>query len=451
MRRRLLSLLVLASVPTLAPPAVALPAAAPGIAAPKQYVPTGHQQVYTVPSGVLLVGVLVVGGWGGSDDPQPSGSQIGSAGASLQGYLATRPGEVLYAEVGQNGTAGGGTAFGGGGAAGASPPGVLDCGIGNKTVPCSGPWAGSGGGASDVRTCSELVATCPGGGTSAASRLIVAAGGGGVGGQGLNGNGAGCNNAGDVGGKGQNQQLPSASPAGPAVITTAAGTVIPGFAGGNVTVVTTIDGSTNATMGKTTPGPGGVRAQCTVNTTSYSASVAGASGSGPNGGAGGNAGGPCCGGQHSFAPGAGGGGGGGYSGGGGGATGMGKCSPAPCGNGGTGEGGAAGSSFASRAIEYPAVVQGVNTGDVLVEFVPVIEIDRPVNGAVYSPGQVVNARWSCGYSYSTALGASNCKGTEASGNRVNMAPGTHKFTVTGEDSSRQPLSVAVTYSVKGGG
>jgi hypothetical protein len=123
MRRRLLSLLVLASVPTLAPRAVALPAAAPGIAAPKQYVPTGHQQVYTVPSGVLLVGVLVVGGWGGSDDPQPSGSQIGSAGASLQGYLATRPGEVLYAEVGQNGTAGGGTAFGGGGAAGASRQG----------------------------------------------------------------------------------------------------------------------------------------------------------------------------------------------------------------------------------------------------------------------------------------------------------------------------------------
>ena len=286
MRRRLLSLLVVASVTTLALPAAGL-AAALGIAAPKQFAPTGHQQVYTVPSGVLLLGVVAVGGWGGSDDPQPSGSQIGSAGASLQGYLATRPGELLYPEVGQSGTAGGGATFGGGGAAGAPPPGVPDCGIGDKKVPCSGPWAGSGGGASDVRTCSELAASCPGGGTSAGSRLIVAAGGGGVGGTGLNGNGAGCDNPGDGGGQGQNRQLPSASSAGPAAITTATGTVVPGFAGGNVAAVATVDGSTSATMGRTTPGAGGVRTRCTVNTTSYSVSVAGASGSGPNGGAGG--------------------------------------------------------------------------------------------------------------------------------------------------------------------
>ncbi len=207
-----------------------------------------------------------------------------------------------------------------------------DCGIGDKKTPCSGPWVGSGGGASDVRTCSELAASCPGGGTSAGSRLIVAAGGGGVGGQGLNGNG-----------------------------------------------------------------------------------------------------------------------GGGYFGGGGGATGMGKCSPAPCGSGGTGQGGAAGSCFVSKVIEYPEVVQAYNTGDVFIEFVPVIEIDRPANGAVYSPGQVIDASWSCGYSYPTELGASNCKGTDASGSRVNMAPGTHKFTVTGNDSSRQPLSVTVIYRVKAGG
>jgi hypothetical protein len=50
---------------------------------------------------------------------------------------------------------------------------------------------------------------------------------------------------------------------------------------------------------------------------------------------------------------------------------MGQCGPAPCGNGGTGAGGAAGSSFVSKAIEYPAVVQAYNTGDVFVEFVPV--------------------------------------------------------------------------------
>ena len=75
---------------------------------------------------------------------------------------------------------------------------------------------------------------------------------------------------------------------------------------------------------------------------------------------------------------------------------MGTCSPSPCGNGGTGEGGAAGSSFVSNAIQYPEVVQPYNVGDVFVEFMPVIEIDRPANGARYKPGQVVDASWSCG-------------------------------------------------------
>ena len=421
--RLLTSVLAAASLTVLGLPASGRPAATSGIAAPKQFAPSGHEQVYRVPNGVLLEGVVAVGGWGGSDDPQLSGSPIGSAGASLQGYLSTRPGETFYAEVGQSGAAGGKATFGGGGAAGTAPPGVPHCGIGDTSVPCSGPWAGSGGGASDVRTCSALATSCAGG-TSVDSRLIVAAGGGGVGGTGLNGNGAGCDNPGETGGEGQNRQLPTASPAGPAVIHTAAGIVIPGFAGGNAASVTTMDGSTSAAMGKTAAGAGGVRTGCTVNAISYSGSVAGSSGSGPDGGAGGNAGalGPCCGGQSSFAPGAGGGGGGGYFGGGGGATGMGKCSPAPCGNGGTGAGGAAGSSFVSKRIEYPAAVQAYNTGDVFVEFVPVIEIDSPANGAVYASGKVVDARWSCGYSYPTALGASNCKGTDSTGGRIDTTP-----------------------------
>jgi hypothetical protein len=444
-----MSLLVVASVAAIGVPAAGSQAAASAIAAPKQFAPTGHQQVYTVPSGVLLEGVVAVGGSGGSDDPQPSGSPIGADGATLQGYLATRPGETLYVEVGQSGKPGGAATFGGGGAAGGAPPGVKDCATGATNVPCSGPWAGAGGGASDVRTCSELVASCKGGGTSTASRLIVAAGAGGVGGQGLNGDGAGCDNPEDGGGEGHNGQLPTASPAGPAAIHIAGGIVIPGFAGGNVSTVTTTDGSTNAAMGKTAAGAGGVRTACTVNTTSYSGSVAGRSGSGANGGSGGSASGPCCGGQTTFAPGAGGGGGGGYFGGGGGATGMGTCSPSPCGNGGTGEGGAAGSSFVSKAIEYPDAAHLFNTGDVFIEFVPAIEIDRPANGAVYSSGQVVDASWSCGYSSTTALGASGCKGTDASGGRISTAPGTHTFTVTGEAANRRPLSVTVTYTVKG--
>ena len=178
------------------------------------------------------------------------------------------------------------------------PPGVPGCGIGDKRVPCSGPWAGSGGGANDVRTCSELAASCPGGGTSdrfAADRR---------GGWRRRGRHGSQRKWGRLRqpwrGRGRRTE-PAASfgqPGGPAAITTATGTVVPGFAGGNVAAVTTIDGSTSATMGRTTPGAGGMRARCTVNTTSYSGSVAGASGSGPNGGAGGNASAlnPCCGG-----------------------------------------------------------------------------------------------------------------------------------------------------------
>jgi hypothetical protein len=434
--------------------ALAFPTAALAIVAPTQLDPIGHQQVYTVPSGVMLEGVVTIGGWGGSTDPQPPASQgIFAAGAVVQGYLATTPGQRLYAEVGQSGTAGGAATFGGGGAAGTPPPGVPDCGIGDTSVPCSGPWAGSGGGASDVRTCSELAASCPGGATTLGSRLIVAAGGGGEGGQGLNGNGAGCDNGRDGGGEGENGQLPAASPSGPAAIKTAAGIVIPGFAGANQASVTTVNGSTNPAMGTTSAGAGGTRTGCSGNMVSWSGSVAGSSGSGPDGGAGGDAGalGPCCGGQTSFAPGAGGGGGGGYFGGGGGATGMGTCSASPCGNGGTGQGAAAGSSFVANAIQDPTIGGGYNTGDVFIEFVPAIEIDTPANGAVYSPGQVVDASWSCGYSYATSLGLGNCAGTRPPGSALNTTPGTHTFTVTGTDNQRTALTARVTYTVKAGG
>jgi hypothetical protein len=442
---------------TVLPPTATANMLPSGIAAPKQFLPTAHQQVYTVPSGVQMVGVNVVGGFGGNNDPQPPlGSQIGSYGASVEGYLATRPGEMLYVEVGQSGRAGGGATFGGGGAAGTPPPGVPDCSLANsdKSVPCDGPWAGSGGGASDVRTCSELAPSCQGGGTSAGSRLIVAGGGAGEGGTGNNGNGAGCDNWGWAGGEGENAQLPTASSFGPAAIVTGQGIVIPGFAGGNLSSVATTDGSTDAAMGRTAAGAGGRRTGCTVNTYSYAGSVAGSSGSGPDGGAGGRAGGlgPCCETHDNFVPGAGGGGGGGYFGGGGGATGMGTCGPAPCTSGGTGAGGAAGSSFVSKAVKDPFF--GFGSADVSIEFVPVIEIDRPADGAVYSPGQVVDAAWSCGDSVPGYLGVSNCTGTDNPGSHLDMSPGSHTFTVKGVAGSkggpRETLAVSVTYTVKAG-
>ncbi len=424
---------------------------------------TGSEQAYTVPSGVMLEGVLVQGGWGGSTDPQPPAVDgIFAAGATLQGYLATSPGETLYAEVGQNGTAGGGATFGGGGAAGSPPPGVPDCTLSGSdmSVPCDGPWAGSGGGASDIRTCSELAASCPGGGTSAESRLIVAAGGGGEGGGGLTGNGAGCGGGTeyDTAGRGQNNQLPTASSAGPMAITTPAGIVIPGFAGGDLASVTTAFGYTNAAMGTTAAGAGGTGTECSVgtspNTVTFSGSVSGSSGSGADGGAGGSASAlsACCG-SLTAAPGGGGGGGGGYFGGGGGATGMGSCSGTSCpGNGGSGQGGGAGSSFASNAIQYPTFTFAGNTGDVYVEFWPIIEIDTPANGAVYSPGQVLDAQWECdGYGQGPG-GCDNSSGTVPSGSPINTSPGTHTFTVnanvnvTGNGS--QPVNASVTYTVK---
>ncbi len=92
-----------------------------------------------MPSGVLLVGVVAVGGWGGSDDPQPSGSQIGSQAASLQGYLATRPGQVLYARWARAAPQGAGRRS----AAVARLPAARGAGLRHRRpkVPCSGPWA----------------------------------------------------------------------------------------------------------------------------------------------------------------------------------------------------------------------------------------------------------------------------------------------------------------------
>ena len=91
-----------------------------------------------------------------------------------------------------------------------------------------------------------------------------------------------------------------------------------------------------------------------------------------------------------------------------------------------------------------------NVREVFIRFVPVIEIDAPANGAVYSPGQVVDASWSCGFDGFTALGpGNNCAGTVASGSRINTTPGTHTFTVSGkvDNNASHLLSATVIYTV----
>ena len=425
---------------------------ASAIAPPKIFSYSGGQQTYTVPRGVVAVGVAVQGAWGGEDNG------IGQQGEGITGYLSVTPGQSLFAEVGQNGSYNGGATFGGGGAAGKPPP-TVSGGLGE--------YASSGGGASDVRTCSIHAASCPGGGTSLHSRLIVAAGGGGFGGGG-NSNSPTC--AGPVmPGTADNHQtnLPHALSGGPAPVLTAAGIVVPGFASDQHSSVVTINGTTDAAFGTFHPGAGGVLAGCSSGggnpTITYSNSVGGHAGSGADGGAGGDASGLApfasnCTGTECADAGPGGGGGGGYFGAGGGATGYDTCNSSPggaCNDAGGGQGGAGGSSFAANHVQFPRA-PGVlgNTRDVFIKFIPAIEIDTPANGAVYTAGQLVNARWSCGYDAATALGpGTNCAGTVASGSPISTTRGRHTFTVQGKiaNNASEQLDATVTYTVRSGG
>lgn len=129
---------------------------APAQATTKRFESTGSEQTFTVPAGVHLVRVLLIGGHGGD------GGGVGGAAAIVSGDLEVTPGETLYLEVGGNGVKGGEGGAGGfnGGAQGAG-------------------GAGGGGGASDIRLEPRSAGLA-----SLGSRLAIAAGGGGGGGDG---------------------------------------------------------------------------------------------------------------------------------------------------------------------------------------------------------------------------------------------------------------------------
>jgi hypothetical protein len=131
----------------------AVPLAGAGTTQAQTFSYTGGEQTYTVPAGVVAVAASLTGGTGGGGCPYGGGS--GGAGATLAATIPVTPGQTLYVEVGADGTVGEGgwPTFGGGGAGG------------SRYV------AGSGGGASDIRTESGALS----------SRLLVAAGGGGCG------------------------------------------------------------------------------------------------------------------------------------------------------------------------------------------------------------------------------------------------------------------------------
>jgi hypothetical protein len=112
---------------------------------------TGAEQTYTVPAGTTQLHITTYGGrglWTGTN-----------AGGFAEADLAVTPGQVLYVEVGGEGTLNVGGWNGGGNA--------------------TGPYTGGGGGATDVRTVSS--GGDPLDPTSLASRLVVASGGGGGG------------------------------------------------------------------------------------------------------------------------------------------------------------------------------------------------------------------------------------------------------------------------------
>ncbi len=224
----------------------------------------------------------------------------------------------------------------------------------------------------------------------------------------------------------------------------------------------TTNGTTDAAFGSSTAGAGGVLAGCSSSgghpTITYSDSVAGSPGSGPNGGTGGDASGlppfsGSCTGIQCADAGSGGGGGGGYFGAGGGATGYDTCNSSPggaCNDAGGGQGGAGGSSFAANQVQFPRA-PGVlgNTGDQFIKFIPAIEIDAPASGAVYSPGQSVDASWSCGFDGATGARTRQqlCRHGRVRAPPISTTPGTHTFTVSGKvnNNASQVLSASVTY------
>lgn len=418
------------------------------VPAPVVFHATGAEQSYVVPPGVALLGAVVQGGWGGSN------RGVNEAGAGLGGLLRVQPRQVLYIEVGRNGRYDGGPTFGGGGAAGLPPPLVMVC----KHRPCNGDYASSGGGASDVRTCSLRSPCSPVG--SDATRLIVAGGGAGDSGGG-NGVSPQCG-ASPYGG---NAVISLLVPGGkhtpaPVPLRVPGGIVVPGLGTFNAVTVTTKRGVTPAAGGSAIPGSGGSQGGCSGVGLRLFGSVAGRRGAGPDGGAGGSAatlppfhGNRCWTITNSCSDaGPGGGGGGGYTGGGGGATGLDFCTSksGPCNAAGGGEGGAAGSSFVATSVLAPRPDFAIlGTGVPLVRMVPVVEVAVPAAGARYAPGAKLDARWLCvAVDPPSGLGVENCTATVPNGEPISTSPGTHRFTVRGIVPGNKPVSVSVTYSVR---
>jgi hypothetical protein len=118
---------------------------------------SGAPATFTVPAGVTSINVDVAGAAGGQASiyyGQYLGGNTPPKGGRVQATLSVTPGQILYLNIGGEGSIGTGGGYNGGG-----------------TGTSDGYWTGGGGGgASDIRTSNDLT-----------SRIIVAGGGGGAG------------------------------------------------------------------------------------------------------------------------------------------------------------------------------------------------------------------------------------------------------------------------------
>ncbi len=345
---------------------LALPASAAASTVTFAY--TGSEQSFVVPVGVAAVTITAVGAPGGPNET----SDLPGDGAAVTAAVALPAGTTtLFVEVGGPGVLGatqpGFTPFNGGGAA---------------------TDGGSGGGATDVRTCSINTCTQL---NADDTRLVVAGGGGGAGGD-------GCGNGGTAGDA----------------------TVSGAGAGGPPDNGSFICAGGNGGFGGTAGGAG--------------------SGSGCSGLAGSRG----QGGSVTFGcftdAGA---GGGGFYGGGAGALGS---------NGGAGGGagssywipGATDTSMSTGTTSIPSVTIAYTTAAP-----PTATISAPAAGATYALGQAVRSSFTCSEG-AAGSGISSCtdQGGQTSGSAIDTSTlGVHTYTVTATSRDRLTGNSSVSYTV----
>jgi hypothetical protein len=75
---------------------------------------------------------------------------------------------------------------------------------------------------------------------------------------------------------------------------------------------------------------------------------------------------------------------------------------------------------------------------------PTISITSPVNGAVFTPNQVVKAAYTCA---DATTGIKTCAGTVANAASISTTVGTHTFVVNASDNAKNPAQTTIAYRV----